>query len=178
MCKHLTNRVHVAKPPHRLPLRARAISLFSLSLSLNQNPNQPTHPQNPTSPPRGGRRRRGGGRAGGGAMVVSFRVSRRGRRFYPPPPPPPPAAAATAADRAAAPAEGSPLPPPLPWDVSALGYLFLSIVVCLKKRAIAIVWIELVCASVRYCRFRFDSCSSAPLHDRMYMIETELVLMI
>uniref|UniRef100_A0A0D9Y2H6 Spt20-like SEP domain-containing protein n=1 Tax=Oryza glumipatula TaxID=40148 RepID=A0A0D9Y2H6_9ORYZ len=81
-------------------------------------------------------------------MVVSFRVSRRGRRFYPPPPPPPPAAAATAADRAAAPPEGSPLPPPLPWDVSALGYLFLPIVVCLKKRAIAIVWIGFVYASL------------------------------
>uniref|UniRef100_A0A0E0JDC7 Spt20-like SEP domain-containing protein n=1 Tax=Oryza punctata TaxID=4537 RepID=A0A0E0JDC7_ORYPU len=73
-------------------------------------------------------------------MVVSFRMSRRGRRFYPPPPPPP-AAGATAVDRAApnpAPPDGSPLPRPLPWDVSALGYLFLSIVAYLKKRAIAI----------------------------------------
>ncbi|KAG8053744.1 hypothetical protein GUJ93_ZPchr0001g31987 [Zizania palustris] len=55
-------------------------------------------------------------------MVVSFRVSSRGRRFYPPPPPPPPPPnpAAATADIVARPSDGSPLPQPLPWDVSAL----------------------------------------------------------
>lgn len=68
MCKHLTNRVHVAKPPHRLPLRARAISLFSLSLSkLKPQPtNPPAKPYlSSTRRPSAPRRWAGGGRRDG-----------------------------------------------------------------------------------------------------------------